>query len=523
VAPRNGTGSHVINFTTDGDNPFTPTAGSLLLLWIHGAVTHTITGQGWTKQFGPVSSGELALFTKTAAGTVGTPSSDTTVTVTHNGSNYPVAFCLEELPNGSTITGVDSTTGSNDTAVALTGLPGTEQLIIAGLGRVTVGGETLGSIAPTAPLVEDADLFSASGATDGTYLAVWHRINYTGTSITPTVTPTYTGGWGNAVREKGSIAINAVAPTTTTPFTKDLAIESRVLNTVTKDVTIQSRVLAAVTKDLDLASRVLNAVTKDLTIESRLFNTVTKDLAVQSRVLNVVTKDLAVSSRVLNTIAQDLVLQSRVLASVTKDLDVRSRVLAAITADLALQSRVLNAVTADLTLNSRVLNSVTKDLDIWSAVLAANGFVKDLVIESRLLNAVTKDLDLRSRVLNPVTKDFELQSRVLNAISKDLVVQSRLFNGIVVDLTAQSRVLNFVEKDLAIWSGVLNGTMFFKDLEIRSRVINSFQKDLVIRSVVLGSDTAGWYFWDGAILHPLTLEGVWDGTQIIPVGSVEIV
>jgi hypothetical protein len=199
VAAKNASTSHTIPFG------FTSTSGSLLVAIIHGAVTNTASG--WAKQAGPVATGECSLFTKTSAG-------DSSITVTHNGSDYAVNYVIWEFPTGSSLTGIDSTTGSNDTMPALTGLPGTEQVIIGALGRVTVGSETNGSISPSAPWVEDSDRFTAANGTDGTYLAVVRQINVTSTSITPTITPTYSGTWSNGSREKISAALNVAAGAT---------------------------------------------------------------------------------------------------------------------------------------------------------------------------------------------------------------------------------------------------------------------------------------------------------------------
>jgi hypothetical protein len=199
TASKNGTTSHTINFG------FTSASGSLLVAIVHGAVTNTASG--WTKQAGPVATGECTLFTKTSAG-------DTSITVTHNGSDYAVNYVIYEFPAGSSVTGVDSTTGSNDTMVGLTGLPGTEQVIIGALGRVAIGSETGATISPSAPWVEDGDLFVAATGTDGSYLAVVHQINYTGTSITPTISPTYTGTWSNSSREKISAAFDVAVGAT---------------------------------------------------------------------------------------------------------------------------------------------------------------------------------------------------------------------------------------------------------------------------------------------------------------------
>jgi hypothetical protein len=196
TAARNGTTSHTINFG------WTSTSGSLLVVIMHGAVTHTVSG--WTEQAQPVATGELSLFTKTSAG-------DSSIAVTHNGSNYPVNYVIYEFPTGSTFTGIDSTTGSDDTMPGLSGLPGTEQVIIGALGRVTVGSETNGSISPSAPWIEDGDLYAAASGTDGSYLAVVRQINVTSASITPTIAPTYSGTWSNGSREKISAAFDVAA------------------------------------------------------------------------------------------------------------------------------------------------------------------------------------------------------------------------------------------------------------------------------------------------------------------------
>jgi hypothetical protein len=226
TAPKNGTTSHAISFG------FTSASGSLLVAIIHGAVTNTASG--WTKQAGPVATGECTLFTKTSAG-------DSSITVTHNGSDYAVNYVIYEFPSGSSITGVDSTTGSNDTMVGLTGLPGTEQVVIGALGRVAIGSETGASISPSAPWVEDGDLFTAASGTDGSYLAVVHQINYTGTSITPTVSPTYTGTWSNGSREKISAAFDVAVGASTVNGTASVTGAG-----ATSATTVQ-RVTAAVT------------------------------------------------------------------------------------------------------------------------------------------------------------------------------------------------------------------------------------------------------------------------------------
>lgn len=195
IAARNGTNSHTIPFG------FTSTSGNELVVIVYGGVTHTASG--WTERLSPVSSGELSVFTKTSAG-------DSSITVVHNGSNYPVGWVAYELPAGSTWTGG---TGVNANSFFpsfpdLTGLPGTTQLVIAARGRVA--GSTAATSASTVwnnPLFEDADLFAAhDGSNDGAYLTVGHTTT-TDTSISPAAVSTYDGTWTVDDRQQVVFAI----------------------------------------------------------------------------------------------------------------------------------------------------------------------------------------------------------------------------------------------------------------------------------------------------------------------------
>lgn len=198
VAARNGTTTHAINFG------YTSTSGSLLCVLVFGGVTNTVAG--WTKQAGPVSSGELSLFTKTSAG-------DSSISVTHNAANYPSAWAAYEFYTGSTLTAVDSDNASAETFTGLTGLPGTAQVIIGARGRIAGSTAATGaSTAWIAPWVADVDSFTVFATTDGCYLTVGRQINVTATSITPSATTTYSGTWAVNDREKINFAINAVQP-----------------------------------------------------------------------------------------------------------------------------------------------------------------------------------------------------------------------------------------------------------------------------------------------------------------------
>jgi hypothetical protein len=445
IAPRNGTSTHVINFTTDGDAPFTPANGNLLLLIIFGGVTNANAG-GWNEQLSPVSSGELSLFTFTA-------SSTTSITITHNASNYPCPWTVIELPAGSTYTSGQSDNASSETFPTLGSLPGTEQLIYGARGRIAGGSETNATAVWTAPWVEDSDQFITASGTDGAHLTVGHQINVTATSITPAPATTYSGTWGVGDREKIVFAINAVAPSSTTPFTKDYSLQWNVLNTFAKDYTVNWRVLNALQKDYTLNWRVLNSLTKDYSLLWRVLNTIAKDYTVNWRVLNSLTKDY--------------------------------------------------------TLNWRVLNSFTKDYALQWDVLSGTSFVKDYTISWNVLNTFQKDYQLQWNVLNSFTKDYQVLWRVLNSIQKDY--------------TLNWRVLNTIQKDYQFLWDVLAATGFTKDYQILWNVRNTFAKDYDLRWRVLSIGALEFYLWRNGIETPLTVEGVWNGTAVVPYDTLEVI
>ncbi len=204
VTTPNGTTTSVIPFG------FTPTAGSRLVVFVAGSVTHAAAG--WTEQATPVGSAETALFDKVAAG-------ETSITVVHNGANYAVEYAVYELPAGSVFTAVTSGSVNADTFPALPGLPGTPQLVIAALGRGIPSSAGTMTAAWGAPFVEDADLLrlkAGVGATDGVYLTVGHAINVTSASVTPTLTVTdglnVTEGSPAPDRQRIVVAYDVVAP-----------------------------------------------------------------------------------------------------------------------------------------------------------------------------------------------------------------------------------------------------------------------------------------------------------------------
>jgi hypothetical protein len=351
VAAANGTNTHVIDFTTDGDAPFTPAAGSLLVVVVYGGVTHAASG--WNERLSPVSSGELSVFTKDSA-------PDTSITVTHNASNYMMPWQAFELPAGSTYTDGAGSNQGDDSWSTLGGLSGAEQVIIAARGRVNASSAaTSADTAWAGPWVEDADLFTAyvSGNDHG-YLTVAHQINFTGTGITPVQGTTYGGTWGVGDRQNVVFAIDAVAPSSTTPFQKDVSLTWNVLNTFTKDVPMTWHVLNIFTKDVVMTWRVLNAFVKDTSLTWN--------------VLNAFAKDTALAWNLLNTFARDQDLSWRVLSNFQ--------------ADYPLAWRVLNAFTADKVLT-------------WS-VLSDTSFAKTVVFSWNVVDEFTADTVLRWRVLS---------------------------------------------------------------------------------------------------------------------------
>lgn len=203
TAARNGTSSHTIPFG------WTAATGTFLVVIVNGAVTHTNSG-GWTERLQPVVSAELSVFTKAGAG-------ESSITLTHNGSNYPVHWVAYEFPAGTTWTAGTSNSPSGDTFPALTGLPGTEQVVIAARGRAQTSTDSFGSSTWAAPWVEDIDISNGFSSTDGVYLTVGHQLNVTAASITPVATTTYTGGQGVTDRQHVVFALNVAAKAPTTP------------------------------------------------------------------------------------------------------------------------------------------------------------------------------------------------------------------------------------------------------------------------------------------------------------------
>jgi hypothetical protein len=409
VAPRNGTTTHVINFTTDGSAPFTPATGSLLVLFIGGGVTNANAG-GWNEVEQPVSTGELSAFTITSAPT-------TSVTITHNASNYPCAWIVKEYPAGSVVTSSTPSTSANDTFPTLSGLTGgagNERVIDAAFLRIADGGETNFSAVWGGSFVEDADQYFAQATTDGFAFTSGHQINVTATSSTPSITPTYSGTWTVGDREKIVLAINAVAPSSTTPVsgTLDLRWNSRTLVSGTMDLRWNSYTIVSSSIDFRWNSRTAVAGSLDLRWNSYTAVGGTLDLRWNSAASTTPvsgTLDLRWNSR--TSVAGSIDFRWNSYTAVTGAVDLRwnSRTLVGSTLDLRWNSYVAVAGSLDLRWNSASggASAVSGTLDLrWNSYTAVSSSLA-LVWNSRTLVAGT--LDLRWNVRSQISGSLDLR------------------------------------------------------------------------------------------------------------------
>lgn len=174
VAARNGTTSHTVSFG------FTSTAGNLLVFVCAGAMTHAATG--WLERLSPVSSAELSLFTKVSTG-------DTSITVTHNGSNYPMAWAVWEWPANTAWVGGASESANDLTFPTLSNLPGNGEIELGAALCIGVGdpgtGPSASWTAGSEGWTELIDSFTAGNSTDGVYFTVATASDATVTSTTP--------------------------------------------------------------------------------------------------------------------------------------------------------------------------------------------------------------------------------------------------------------------------------------------------------------------------------------------------
>jgi len=186
VAARNGTTSHTINFG------FSAMEGRQLMVIVAGAVTHDITG--WTQDAVATNLTEVAVFTKTAT------EGESSATVTHNGSDYPVAWTAFEFPAGMVVDSSTTEAGVADgTWPQLTGLDGgsgNDARMLFGIYSETSGAtdDITASGTPGTGMTELVDSFTIhNGTTDGIHLYVDYEEDIEATSYTPTATLTRNG------------------------------------------------------------------------------------------------------------------------------------------------------------------------------------------------------------------------------------------------------------------------------------------------------------------------------------------
>jgi len=204
---RTNAASETINFG------FTAAVGSKLVFIIGGAVTHAVLAGGWVERFSPVNSAELALF---EADATSSPDNRSSITVDHNGSNYPCPWECIEFPAGTVYTTGTSANGSGSvTFPNLPGLPGTEQVVIAAFGVGHTSSAGAASATCSSPWVEDVDSdtpLGGSPSADGHWLYTMHAINITASNITPTFSETGYSGSGNFASDNQRVVVAYAVP-----------------------------------------------------------------------------------------------------------------------------------------------------------------------------------------------------------------------------------------------------------------------------------------------------------------------
>jgi len=206
VGARNGSAGHTIDFTADGDGPFTPTEGRVLVLLADGPVTHD--APGWVQQLAPVQSGELAVFTRTAQ------AGDTDVTLTHNGSGFPICWTVFEFPAGSVYVGGTGENLVTDVMPTLSGLPGTAVCVIAARGRNAGDPTSTATTEWSDGFVEVADVVVPLDGTDGTSFTVARRADVIDTASTPTAVTTVSGSFAP---DRQAVVFAVARPATADP------------------------------------------------------------------------------------------------------------------------------------------------------------------------------------------------------------------------------------------------------------------------------------------------------------------
>lgn len=197
AAPKNGSTTHTVDPSSAtnavGGTPFTPTAGRFLLCIVSGAVTST-TPSGWTLPTNGSAINNVGTYVFYRASAAG----GDTITTTHNGSDYSVAFDIYEYTAGTSFVAAASNVTQSTTSANpnLTGLTGTNTVFGVKSGFDNVSDATI-TATWNSPNVEATDLDIQPNVTDGILLFVCYQDSYTSASYQPTGTATGGFGFGN--------------------------------------------------------------------------------------------------------------------------------------------------------------------------------------------------------------------------------------------------------------------------------------------------------------------------------------
>lgn len=172
AAPRNATATHTVSPASGvvvSGVAFTPTAGRLLVVVIEGSVTSFATTAGtipagWTEPPNgrAINNTGLYVWWRSAAG-------GDSLTVSHNGSNYPVVFDFYEFAAGSTFIAANAATAVSQTggaSPAVTGLTGTNHHMFAAAADSGNNAGGTGTATWTGP-TKLVDTFASGSPTDG--------------------------------------------------------------------------------------------------------------------------------------------------------------------------------------------------------------------------------------------------------------------------------------------------------------------------------------------------------------------
>jgi hypothetical protein len=249
--------------------------------------------------------------------------------------------------------GLGSWTHTDDNFNVSDGSGPIDTLIVGGAGGGANGWRgSIGMVATWTSVLSDATIEATFGKSAAPVYALspgWMaRLNQASTT---TPVPDDTGGGGDQTAISGTTIDSDdggfdYSLVSTTPFTKDVDLRWRVLNSIVKDTDLRWRVLNTIQQDVDLQWRVLNSVTKDISVQWRVLNSFVKDHDLQWRILNTFAVDSDLQWRVLGALIKDYVLQWQVRGSFNKDVVIEWRVLGTFATDYVLQWRIRDVATS---------------------------------------------------------------------------------------------------------------------------------------------------------------------------------